>query len=371
MIRFGIPILAVGLLGYALLYVTRTRQEWPQDEPWAPPPQSTYRATVAGAGMIEAETENIAVGTPVSGIVVEVFVQVGEQVDAGSPLFRIDDRPARAELAVREAALQSARAELERAQGLPRAEDLPVLEAALRQREATKAQREFDLRRVRKLAEEGSAAPDELVETENLYREAEALFDQARSELERLRAGAWEHDLVVLRAAVAQAEAQVETARTELERLTVRALSSGQVLQVNVRPGEFVGATPGQALVLFGSLRALHVRVDIDEFDIARFDPQAPAQASRKGDAESVYPLRFVRVEPYVVPKRSLTGENIERVDTRVMQVIYAVDAPPGALYVGQQVDVFIDASGGLEPKAVPDSGGIELTADRVVPASG
>jgi HlyD family secretion protein len=59
----------------------------------------------------------------------------------------------------------------------------------------------------------------------------------------------------------------------------------------------------------------------------------------------SEYQLRFVRVEPYVVPKKSLTGENTERVDTRVLQVIYAVENPDPPLYVGQQLDVFIQAS--------------------------
>jgi HlyD family secretion protein len=55
--------------------------------------------------------------------------------------------------------------------------------------------------------------------------------------------------------------------------------------------------------------------------------------------------LKFVRIEPYVIPKKSLTGDNTERVDTRVLQVIYAVDGGNKRLFVGQQVDVFIDAT--------------------------
>jgi multidrug resistance efflux pump len=53
----------------------------------------------------------------------------------------------------------------------------------------------------------------------------------------------------------------------------------GQVLQVNVRPGEYAGVPPGQALVVLGNLRRLHVRVDSDENDIPRFKPGAPAKA--------------------------------------------------------------------------------------------
>jgi HlyD family secretion protein len=97
---------------------------------------------------------------------------------------------------------------------------------------------------------------------------------------------------------------------------------------------------------VLGNVTQLHVRVDIDEYDIPRFVPQAPARATLKGQpTKDFFPLRFVRIEPYVVPKKSLTGDNTERVDTRVLQVIYAVDTRGKRLFVGQQLDVFIDAS--------------------------
>jgi len=50
-----------------------------------------------------------------------------------------------------------------------------------------------------------------------------------------------------------------------------------------------------------------------------------------------------VRIEPYVIPKKSLTGDNTERVDTRVLQVIYRFERPSFPIYAGQQVDVFIE----------------------------
>jgi hypothetical protein len=84
--------------------------------------------------------------------------------------------------------------------------------------------------------------------------------------------------------------------------------------------------------------------VDIDEHNIPRFHPGAPARATPRGDAGHPTPLRFVRVEPFVVPKKSLTGDNTERVDTRVLQVIYALETNERPVYVGQQMDVFIEA---------------------------
>jgi hypothetical protein len=96
--------------------------------------------------------------------------------------------------------------------------------------------------------------------------------------------------------------------------------------------------------VVLGDTDVLHVRVDIDENDIHRFRPGMRAVAKLRGDPTQAYPLRFVRVEPYVIPKKALTGDNTERVDTRVLQVIYAIDAPGAALYVGQQFDAFLAA---------------------------
>ena len=111
-----------------------------------------------------------------------------------------------------------------------------------------------------------------------------------------------------------------------------------------MRAGEFVNAIQSVPLIVFGDVQTLHVRVDIDENDIPRFTPQAPARASVRGDSSHSYPMTFVRLEPYVVPKRSLTGDSSERIDTRVLQVIYALAPSERSVYVGQQLDVFIRA---------------------------
>ena len=72
-----------------------------------------------------------------------------------------------------------------------------------------------------------------------------------------------------------------------------------------------------------------------------------------KGMKTDPIPLRFVRIEPYVTTKKSLTGDSTERVDTRVLQVIYQFDQSKIPVYVGQQMDVFIDGSGA--PVAHPE----------------
>ena len=123
-----------------------------------------------------------------------------------------------------------------------------------------------------------------------------------------------------------------------------------EVLQVKVRAGEYAPA--GQVatpLLTLGRLKPLHLRVDVDEHEAWRVRPEAAAVAQLRGLANVKVPLRFVRFEPMVIPKRSLTGDSIERVDTRVLQIIYAVEQGSAPLFVGQQMDVFIEA-----PAAAP-----------------
>ena len=97
-------------------------------------------------------------------------------------------------------------------------------------------------------------------------------------------------------------------------------------------------------LLIVGDLKSFHVRVDIDENDAWRFKDGAKAEASLRGNKDFRTDLTFVRVEPYVVPKRSLTGSSVERVDTRVLQVIYSFNRGNIPAFVGQQMDVFIES---------------------------
>ncbi len=95
-------------------------------------------------------------------------------------------------------------------------------------------------------------------------------------------------------------------------------------------------------MIVLGDSKRLHVRVDIDENDLPYFSTAAPAVATLKGRPQVQFALKFVYVEPYVIPKQSLTGYNSERVDTRVLQVIYELpDERMVDVYIGQQMDVY------------------------------
>ncbi|HVX12494.1 MAG TPA: HlyD family efflux transporter periplasmic adaptor subunit [Pirellulales bacterium] len=351
--KYLLPVVALGLIVFAALHVGGAAKEVSHTKPPVEPSHTPFPQAVAGAGMVEPQTQNIAIGSQVPGVVVKVEVEVGQRVKAGEPLFQLDDRVQQAELRARQATAAAAEAQLTQMQRRPRPEEVPAAEAQVTEMEANLVARRDSLERARRLSANRVLTDEDVVSREQEYQKAEAQLARMRAQLKLLKAGTWQYDLLVQQASLEEALSQVEQTKAEIAQRTVRALVDGQVLQVNVRPGEFVAAPANQALVILGDIDCLHVRVDIDEHDIHRLLPGAPAIATLRGRPETQFPLSFVRDEPYVVPKRSLTGDNTERVDTRVLQLIYRIDSKDERLYVGQQLDVYIDISG-KEPSERP-----------------
>ena len=348
LIRVTLPVLALAMGGLGFYHVSGESQSKPPGSPPLLPARSPYESSIAASGVVEAKTENIAIGAALDGLVLEVHVpsdKVGTQVAAGQPLFRVDDRHLRAQLKVAEARLAAAESQLTRLEMQPRPEELPPSLAKVSAAAATANRLLDQYERAQRLVKTGALAQEEYVTRKQAYEAAAQEHAQAKAEHELLLAGAWKPDIEIAKAAVHEARAQVEQVQTEIGRATVLSPVDGVVLRVNVRAGERVSQNDSQPLIILGDLSTFHIRVDIDERDIARFRPGAVAVAYPRGETNHELKTRFVRVEPFVRPKSSLTGENTERVDTRVLQVLYAVERSDHPLYVGQQLDVFIDAN--------------------------
>ena len=305
--RFILPAIGVLAAVWSAYSVVRTQPHRTPTDPPAAPAVSDFADTVAAVGLIEASTENIWVGTPLGGVVEQVFVTAGQTVRRGEPLFALDTRQLRAELAVRERAVGVAQARVRVAEA--RVDDL---------------QRQLEF--VEQVKDKRAISAEESTRRRSAVETARAELDEVRSE-------------------ITAAESQVRSVRVDLDRSVVRAPLDAEVLQVKVRVGEFApAAATANPLILLGRSKPLHVRVDVDENEAWRVQQGAPAVGHVRGNADLKAPLQFVRFEPFVVPKRSLTGDSTERVDTRVLQVIYRVERDDVSLFVGQQLDVFIDA---------------------------
>ena len=171
---------------------------------------------------------------------------------------------------------------------------------------------------------------------------------QAKADLDLLKAGAWTQDLAVARAEAAQAEADVRAVELRLERMTIRSPIDGTVLKRSLEPGQYVTAAAtaaSNAPMVVGDLSTLRVRARVDEEDAPQLRDGAAARARVRGVHGEEIDLKMVRVEPLAMPKQDLTGTTIERVDTRVVEVLFdIVGKPKSRLFPGQLVDVFIDA---------------------------
>ena len=317
--RIVLPALAVIGIIVAAIMIFRGQPdrspETPAVTPVTAPASMLGSGSLAGSGVVEPSSELVEVGTPIGGIVEEVFVKAGDQVMAGQPLFRIDTRDARA--AVTEA---SARVDAARSSA-----------AAAR---ANLGYTQNQLALYRNVGDPRAVSRLEVVDRKGGVTNARA-------------------QLALQSAQVRTAIAELNRLRTDLGRRTIRAPITGQILQVSVRVGEFAnaGSSPGGgsgvSLMTMGNTTPLHVRVDIDENEIDRVANGKDAVVSPRGNASARITARFVRVEPQVIPKKSLTNNASERVDVRVLQLIYALPQEEHRLFVGQQIDAFLPANGG------------------------
>jgi multidrug resistance efflux pump len=212
----------------------------------------------------------------------------------------------------------------------------------------------------------------EITRRRNVLRAAEAKYAEATARLALAQANLALYDeakgganITIELAAIEQARASLRLAQTDLELRTVGAPIDGEVLRVNINPGEFaLAGAVTQPLIVMGRTDPMHVRIDIDEADISRYRQGAPAVASLRGNSMRKLQLSFVRAEPLVVPKRALSGLATERVDTRVMQLIYAIVDDGARVLPGQQVDVLIEADE-AGPQAVSNRSGTDRTASQ------
>ena len=309
-----LPVIAVIGLAIAAFLIWRGLPDRQLEEPEETPARATGALTnaprVAGAGVVEPSSEVIDLGTALSGLVTAVLVRPGDYVSKDQPLFRVDDRDVRARLLEAEAGIREAGAAISEARAAEGA-----------------ASRQLALYR-------GIGDPAAVSRSEVIRAEGDASVARGRRQLAEAR--------------LAAARAASDRARVELGRLTVAAPISGEILRVDVRPGEFVQAgqqgSSSTPYIQMGETRPLHVRIDIDEDEATRVALGSQAVVSPRGAADRQVRARFVRAEPQVVPKRSLTNSAAERVDVRVLQLIYELPSTDGLFRVGQQVDAFIAA---------------------------
>ncbi len=293
--------LALGGVVALTLLVKSLSQTPSMPEPPIKPVSKPALHAIAASGLVEARNENTNIGVPVPGLVTSLNVKVWQKVAKDAVLMRLDDRELRAQLLTQDAQITVATASVKRL--------------------------EDQLLRLQSASNSGAVTQDEISTRQN--------------------------DVAVARAQLGSAEATRNQTKLLMERLTIRAPIDGTILQINTRVGEYASVNGKLAAMVLGQIDLLQVRAEVDEQLAPRVVEKMKAQAWVKGDSAHPMELEFDRIEPFIVPKVSLTGSSAERVDTRVLQVIFTMKPDTQRkIYVGQQMDLFL-----LDP-ATETSGG-------------
>ncbi len=355
--RIIIIISVVGILG-GIASAILSSFATPPLPPAFPPAESPYSSAIYAEGIVEsAQTsgENINIYPEIEGTVKEILVFEGQQVKGGQPLLRLDDSIQRATAEQLDSQAQAATALLEELKAEPRKETLDVnvaqeasaqanLKTAQDLLQKTQASYEMDPRSVSKDALDGAI---------NAVAVAKANLEVAERQYELTKAGAWIYDIQNQERQQRALGKAYASSSALLGKYTLRAPRDGIVLSINTIVGNYASPqgsydayTQGQdpVITLGSSPTSLHVRCYIDEILVPRLPAgsKMKAQMSIRGSDVKI-PLEFVRVQPFVSPKIELSDQRQERVDVRVLPVIFKIEKPANVnIYPGELVDVYI-----------------------------
>jgi HlyD family secretion protein len=310
--KFNFNIILYALAGLGVLSGIRMiivdKKPLPNVGPIVAPSLSPYKNYIGASGILEPSSKSISVGSQVSGIVNKLNVEVGNQVKEGDILFSLEKNQILDEILVKQSLVEQAKAGFNQAKiSLKDALDKLAL--------------------IKNFMSDPILSKEEVLIRKNNVLLMEAALKTAEKNLKTT-------------------ESQLKAIQTLLSLHDIKAPITGEILQINVKKGEYItqiaSATPN---ILLGDTVHFHVRVDIDENEAWRFEEKQAAVAVVRGNPSLSIPLTYVYSEPYIIPKKNLTGESTERIDVRVFQVLYRFKPLKMVTKIGQQMDVYIEVS--------------------------
>jgi len=322
------------------------------------PASNPYAQGIFATGIVESDLpngENVNIYPEVSGTVTGILVAEGQAVKAGTPLLAIDDSVQKATAEQQQSQAEAAKALLEELKAQPRAETLLVASAQVTSADAMRKTAEDQWKKQKASFDLNpkSVSRDTLDNARNAFQVAEAGLVVAKRQYELTKAGAWVYDIRNQESQYRALSKSAAAASALLAKYVLKAPLDGVVLRVNAPIGSYVSpqgaydtytGSQTPVLVVGGAAASLQVRCYVDEILVHRLPPpdKIKAQMSVRG-TEIKLPLEFLRVQPYVTPKIELSNQRTERVDVRVLPVIFRIAKPPEIqLYPGQLVDIYI-----------------------------
>jgi HlyD family secretion protein len=297
--------------------------------------------TIGGNGVVEPASRETKVAAQVSAVVEKVLVVEGQQVKANEVLVQLSNAVELAAVGAAEAEVAAERANFSRAARGLRVEDRDAVAAEAQAAQSRAELSSSVLVRTEQLAKSGASSTEELDRARRAAQTDAATFKAAESRLRAAAAGSRNEDISFARARVAAAEARVAQAKAALERLTIRAPLNGEVLQVKIRPGELYSFSGGEPLLVLGDTSKLHVRMDVDERDVARLKIGQAAFVRADAYGETRFTGRVLEIGRRFGRKNIRTDDPTEKNDIKILEVVIELDTHE-RLMPGQRVVSFI-----------------------------
>jgi HlyD family secretion protein len=338
------------------------QQKQPQPPVFSPAP-NPYAQGVYSNGIIESYQptgENINLYPEVSGVITQILVTEGQTVKQGSPLLKMDDSVQRATVEQQRSQSEAAHALLEELKAQPRREVLAVSKAQLDYAKANLKTVEVQLEKLQNSydVDPKSVSKDSLDNAINATNVAKANLEVAVKNYYLTKAGAWSYDI--------QNQEQQYTALSNtylagsalLAKYVIRAPADGVILSIKAAVGSYISSQGvygtytedfNPVVVMGNPDNNLAVRCYVDEILIHRLPDTSKIHAQMFIRGTNIrIPLEYVRLQPYVSPKIQLSNQRTERVDVRVLPVLFRFEKPKDVqVYPGQLVDVYIGENGG------------------------
>ena len=303
---------------------------------------------VAGPGRVEPSSEDIKIGSELSGKLKSVNVEEGDAIKRSQALAVLENDDYRAQVESAKAQVLAKEAALRKVVNGARSQERNEAWSSVREAKAVMNNARSEMERRQKLYEAGVISREELDRYEREYDVAKAKYQEAAEHHSLVDDHAREEDQSLAEADLQLAKASLREAQARYEKTIIRSPIDGTVLRKHHRNGESVSnsSTVPDPILTIGDKKVLRVRVDVDETDISRVRVGQKAYVTADAFGKQKFWGRVVRVGQQLGPKNVRTDEPTERVDTKILETLVELDQGV-QLPVGLRVDAYIVQDGG------------------------
>jgi len=303
---------------------------------------------IAGPGRVEPYSEDIKIGSELSGRLKTVNVEEGDTVRRGQVLAELENADYRAQVESARANVVAKEATLRKVINGARRQERDEAWSSVNEGKAVMDNAQSELKRRQELFAAGVVSREELDRYAREADVAKAKYDAVVQHHALVDDHAREEDRSFAEADLALAKGQLAEAEARYEKTFIRSSIDGSVMRKHHRAGESVSnsSTVPDPILTIGDRKTLRVRVDVDETDVSKVQVGQKAYVTADAFGKQKFWGHVVRVGQQLGPKNVRTDEPTEKVDTKILETLVELD-PGSQLPDGLRVDAFI----------VPDSG--------------